>query len=62
MSRSEARIDPSIAASVMLEGVRRFLYPCASSMHEVVDPGGLERDARVLRGVQLGAQPFLGPQ
>ena len=35
MSRSEARMDPSIAASLMLEGVRRFLYPWASSTKAV---------------------------
>ena len=29
-------MDPSIAASLMLEGVRRFLYPCASSIFPTV--------------------------
>src|SRR5271165_6310896 len=36
MARSEARMDPSIAASLMLDGVRRFLYPCASSTFPAV--------------------------
>ena len=56
-------MDPSIAASLMLDGVRRFLYPWASSIDaQVVDPGRLERDARVFGRIELGFEPFLGAQ